>query len=182
MLLLPAMTRYEVPGGVTETSTERRVIFRPEVAGPRVFELHAPAELLVALLHLLAGSVRLFGDRRVLGERGRQARGKRQPEEECLAWDGYAHAHIMHQSPEPPLTADLWWERALRAIRPQAASYISTLRTTRKPVKSLRSPFFRLKRAGRRMSLLPVNQEPPRVMRELQMPRLHALPSAGASR
>jgi molybdopterin-dependent oxidoreductase alpha subunit len=36
VLLLPATTRYEVPGGVTETSTERRVIFSPEVAGPRV--------------------------------------------------------------------------------------------------------------------------------------------------
>jgi predicted molibdopterin-dependent oxidoreductase YjgC len=36
VVLLPATTRYEVPGGVTETSTERRVIFSPEVEGPRV--------------------------------------------------------------------------------------------------------------------------------------------------
>ena len=36
VLLLPATTRYEVPGGVTETSTERRIIFSPEVAGPRI--------------------------------------------------------------------------------------------------------------------------------------------------
>jgi molybdopterin-dependent oxidoreductase alpha subunit len=36
VLLLPATTRYEVPGGVTETSTERRVIFSPEIRGPRV--------------------------------------------------------------------------------------------------------------------------------------------------
>ena len=33
VLLLPAATRYESPGGVTETSTERRVIFSPEIAG-----------------------------------------------------------------------------------------------------------------------------------------------------
>lgn len=38
VILLPAMTRYENPGGVTETSTERRVIFSPEVAGPRIAE------------------------------------------------------------------------------------------------------------------------------------------------
>jgi anaerobic selenocysteine-containing dehydrogenase len=36
VLVLPAATRYEIPGGVTETSTERRVIFSPEVPGPRV--------------------------------------------------------------------------------------------------------------------------------------------------
>jgi len=35
VVLLPAATRYEIPGGVTETSTERRVIFSPEVRGPR---------------------------------------------------------------------------------------------------------------------------------------------------
>lgn len=38
VILLPATTRYEVPGGVTETSTERRVIFSPEIPGPRIGE------------------------------------------------------------------------------------------------------------------------------------------------
>ncbi|MGH8916136.1 MAG: FdhF/YdeP family oxidoreductase, partial [Acidimicrobiia bacterium] len=38
VIVLPATTRYEMPGGVTETSTERRVIFSPEVAGPRIEE------------------------------------------------------------------------------------------------------------------------------------------------
>jgi molybdopterin-dependent oxidoreductase alpha subunit len=38
VLLLPAQTRYEMAGGVTETSTERRIIFSPEVPGPRVGE------------------------------------------------------------------------------------------------------------------------------------------------
>jgi molybdopterin-dependent oxidoreductase alpha subunit len=38
VLLLPAQTRYEMVGGVTETSTERRVIFSPEVGGPRLPE------------------------------------------------------------------------------------------------------------------------------------------------
>jgi molybdopterin-dependent oxidoreductase alpha subunit len=38
VLLLPAATRYEVPGGLTETSTERRVILSPEIEGPRIAE------------------------------------------------------------------------------------------------------------------------------------------------
>jgi molybdopterin-dependent oxidoreductase alpha subunit len=36
VVLLPAVTRYESAGGGTETSTERRVIFSPEVAGRRI--------------------------------------------------------------------------------------------------------------------------------------------------
>jgi molybdopterin-dependent oxidoreductase alpha subunit len=36
VLLLPATTRYEIPGGVTETTTERRIVFSPEIPGPRV--------------------------------------------------------------------------------------------------------------------------------------------------
>ncbi|MPZ19291.1 MAG: FdhF/YdeP family oxidoreductase [Luteitalea sp.] len=38
VLLLPAETRYEMAGGVTETSTERRIIFSPEIPGPRIPE------------------------------------------------------------------------------------------------------------------------------------------------
>ncbi|WP_214106708.1 FdhF/YdeP family oxidoreductase [Acrocarpospora catenulata] len=38
VLLLPAQTRYEMSGGVTETSTERRIIYSPEVPGPRIGE------------------------------------------------------------------------------------------------------------------------------------------------
>ncbi|MFI6320508.1 FdhF/YdeP family oxidoreductase [Nonomuraea sp. NPDC050556] len=38
VLLLPAQTRYEMVGGVTETSTERRIIFSPEVEGRRIGE------------------------------------------------------------------------------------------------------------------------------------------------
>ncbi len=36
VLLLPATTRYESPGGGTETTTERRVIFSPEIPGRRI--------------------------------------------------------------------------------------------------------------------------------------------------
>ncbi len=38
VVLLPATTRYEVPGGVTETSTERQVIFSPEIPGAGIGE------------------------------------------------------------------------------------------------------------------------------------------------
>ncbi|MFU8887430.1 MAG: FdhF/YdeP family oxidoreductase [Trueperaceae bacterium] len=46
VLLLPATTRYEVPGGVSQTSTERRVTFSPEVAGPRVAEARPEGDVL----------------------------------------------------------------------------------------------------------------------------------------
>jgi molybdopterin-dependent oxidoreductase alpha subunit len=36
VLLLPAATRYESDGGGTETSTERRIIFSPEIPGRRI--------------------------------------------------------------------------------------------------------------------------------------------------
>lgn len=39
--VLPAMTRYEQPGGGTSTSTERMVYFSPEIAGPRIAEARA---------------------------------------------------------------------------------------------------------------------------------------------
>jgi len=36
VLILPAATRYECEGGGTETSTERRIIFSPEIPGRRI--------------------------------------------------------------------------------------------------------------------------------------------------
>lgn len=38
VIVLPAMTRYEQPGGCTSTSTERMVYFSPEIEGPRIEE------------------------------------------------------------------------------------------------------------------------------------------------
>ncbi len=48
-IVLPATTRYEIPGGVTETSTERRVIFSPEIPGPRIAEARPEWEMLLEL-------------------------------------------------------------------------------------------------------------------------------------
>jgi molybdopterin-dependent oxidoreductase alpha subunit len=49
VVLLPAATRYEMPGGVTETTTERRVVFSPEIPGPRVGEARPEWEVFVEL-------------------------------------------------------------------------------------------------------------------------------------
>lgn len=54
VVLLPAATRYETPGGVTETSTERRIIFSPEVRGRRIGEARPEWEVFCDL----AGRVR----------------------------------------------------------------------------------------------------------------------------
>lgn len=49
VVLLPAATRYETPGGVTQTSTERRVIFSPEVPGRRIGEARPEWEVFMDL-------------------------------------------------------------------------------------------------------------------------------------
>lgn len=49
VILLPATTRYEVPGGVTETTTERRVIFSPEIPGHKIGEARPEWEVFLEL-------------------------------------------------------------------------------------------------------------------------------------
>jgi molybdopterin-dependent oxidoreductase alpha subunit len=49
VVLLPAATRYETPGGVTQTTTERRVIFSPEIPGPRIGEARPEWEVFMDL-------------------------------------------------------------------------------------------------------------------------------------
>jgi len=44
-LVLPARTRYEQVGGGTETTTEREIIFSPEIPGPRPAEARAEWEI-----------------------------------------------------------------------------------------------------------------------------------------
>ena len=53
VVLLPAATRYEIPGGVTETSTERRVIFSPEIPGPRIGEARPEWEVFLEVARLV---------------------------------------------------------------------------------------------------------------------------------
>lgn len=49
VIVLPAMTRYEQPGGGTSTSTERMVYFSPEIDGPRIEEARSEWEIYIDL-------------------------------------------------------------------------------------------------------------------------------------
>jgi molybdopterin-dependent oxidoreductase alpha subunit len=49
VVLLPAATRYEQRDGGTQTSTERRIAFSPEIPGPRVGEARSEWEIFVDL-------------------------------------------------------------------------------------------------------------------------------------
>ncbi|HKA93526.1 MAG TPA: FdhF/YdeP family oxidoreductase, partial [Acidimicrobiia bacterium] len=49
VVLLPAATRYEQRGGGTQTSTERRILFSPEIPGSRVGEARSEWEIFVDL-------------------------------------------------------------------------------------------------------------------------------------
>lgn len=53
VVLLPSRTRYEQRGGGTETSTERRVIYSPEIPGPRPGEARDEWEIPVLLARLM---------------------------------------------------------------------------------------------------------------------------------
>jgi predicted molibdopterin-dependent oxidoreductase YjgC len=46
IVLLPAATRYEQPGGATETTTERYIIYSPEIPGRRIGEARSEWEIL----------------------------------------------------------------------------------------------------------------------------------------
>jgi len=49
VVLLPAATRYEQRGGGTETSTERRIYFSPEIRGRRIGEAKAEFDIFMEL-------------------------------------------------------------------------------------------------------------------------------------
>jgi predicted molibdopterin-dependent oxidoreductase YjgC len=49
VILLPAATRYEIPGGITQTSTERRIMFSPEIRGRRIGEARPEWEVYLDL-------------------------------------------------------------------------------------------------------------------------------------
>ena len=53
VLLLPATTRYEMAGGNIETSTERRIIFNPEIPGRRIAEARDEWRVLTEIAKLV---------------------------------------------------------------------------------------------------------------------------------
>jgi predicted molibdopterin-dependent oxidoreductase YjgC len=72
VLVLPAATRYENPGGVTQTSTERRIIFSPEIPGPRIGQARPEwdvfGELAARVRPELADRVRFAGTPQIRAE------------------------------------------------------------------------------------------------------------------
>src|SRR5437867_2973556 len=61
VLLFPAQTRYEQRGGGTETSTERRVYFSPEIPGRRIGESRPEWQIFMDLAeHALPDSAHLI--------------------------------------------------------------------------------------------------------------------------
>ena len=75
VILLPAQTRYETPGGGTSTNTERRIRFSPEIAGPRIAEARPewriPVEVAIAARPLLASRLGWKGAAEIRAEMGR---------------------------------------------------------------------------------------------------------------
>lgn len=72
VILLPAATRYEIPGGVTQTSTERRIMFSPEIEGRRIGEARPEWEVFLDLARRarpdLAGQLRFSGTQAIRDE------------------------------------------------------------------------------------------------------------------
>ncbi|HVR28318.1 MAG TPA: FdhF/YdeP family oxidoreductase [Thermoanaerobaculia bacterium] len=72
VLVLPAATRYETPGGVTETTTERRIVFSPEIPGRRIGEARPEWEVLCDVMRRVrpdrADAVRFAGTAAIRAE------------------------------------------------------------------------------------------------------------------
>jgi len=72
VVLLPAATRYESPGGGTETSTERRIIFSPEIPGRRIGSARAEwqvfGEVMARMRPKDAGQIRFDNVRQIRDE------------------------------------------------------------------------------------------------------------------
>jgi len=75
VVLFPATTRYESPGGGTETSTERRIIFSPEIPGRRISaakpEWEVFGEVAARVRPDLAHAVRFTSTQQIRDEIGR---------------------------------------------------------------------------------------------------------------
>jgi predicted molibdopterin-dependent oxidoreductase YjgC len=75
VIVFPATTRYESPGGGTETSTERRIIFSPEIPGRRIGsakpEWEVFGEVAVRVRPELKDKIRLSSSQRIRDEMGK---------------------------------------------------------------------------------------------------------------
>jgi len=85
VIILPAMTRYEQPGGGTSTSTERMVYFSPEIKGPRVEEARAEWEIFIDL------ASRVYPERKELIQFANAAEIRQEIAKTALNYDGIQH-------------------------------------------------------------------------------------------
>src|SRR6516165_12607528 len=94
VMLLPATTRYESPGGGTETSTERRIIFSPEIPGRRVSsakpEWEVFAEVAAHVVPELADKIRFISSQEIRDETF-------DGEHVTFRWKDYAHGSKQRQ-------------------------------------------------------------------------------------
>jgi len=94
VMLLPATTRYESPGGGTETSTERRIIFSPEIPGRRISsakpEWEVFAEVAAHVVPELADKIRFISSQEIRDETF-------DGEHVTFRWKDYAHGSKQRQ-------------------------------------------------------------------------------------
>jgi molybdopterin-dependent oxidoreductase alpha subunit len=136
VLLLPATTRYEAAGGGTETSTERRIIFSPEVAGRRIGsakpEWEVFGEVAARVRPELGERLRFHSSQQIREEIGRtiplyagierlRARGDQ------LQWGG-AHLYADGRFATPDGKAHFTVVPARERSRPPGSFYVSTRR------------------------------------------------------
>ena len=113
VVLLPAATRYEQRDGGTETTTERRIAFSPQIQGPKVGEARTEWEILTDLAarvdperaHLItwgSGHDDPGGDRE---RRARCTRASRACARRATRCSGAASASATAGSSRPPTAA-----------------------------------------------------------------------------
>jgi len=103
-VILPGATRYETPGGVTETTTERRIVFSPEIPGRRIGEAKPEWEIPMLIAE------RVFPERRALIHFATTAEIREDIARVVRDYEGIQHLH--HKGDQlqwggPRLCADL---------------------------------------------------------------------------
>jgi molybdopterin-dependent oxidoreductase alpha subunit len=86
-VILPGATRYETPGGVTETTTERRIIFSPEIPGRRIGEAKPEWEIPMLIAE------RVYPERRHLIHFSNTREIREDIARVVLAYQGIQHLH-----------------------------------------------------------------------------------------
>jgi molybdopterin-dependent oxidoreductase alpha subunit len=84
-VILPGATRYETPGGVTETTTERRIVFSPEIPGRRIGEARPEWEIPMLIAE------RVFPERRHLVHYDSTAQIRREIARVVRDYEGIQH-------------------------------------------------------------------------------------------